>query len=148
MFAVDCPLDGPAQACVRFDTAEITERDRSKIGRDNAMTLFGLGRSEMILTVCSFRKKVSRRGTAIMLACYEHAQGSRQKERTIMLKTVFAMAVAALVFAAVSGTSQAVPIAPLQGATSADTGTVTQVRWYGHRRHCWRGPYGHLHCGW
>src|SRR5580692_9007659 len=99
----------------------------------------------MILTVRSFYKNVSRRGTAIMLACYEHAQGSRQKERTTM-KTVFAMAVAALVFAAVSGTSQAAPIAPLQGATSADNGTVTQVRWYGHR-HCWRGPYGHLHCG-
>jgi len=43
MFAVDCPLDDHAQACVRFDTAGITERDRSKIGRDNAMTLFGPG---------------------------------------------------------------------------------------------------------
>jgi predicted TIM-barrel fold metal-dependent hydrolase len=38
MFAVACPLDDHAQACARFDTAGITERDRSKIGRDNAMT--------------------------------------------------------------------------------------------------------------
>ena len=40
-----------------------------------------------------------------------------------MIRTVFAMAVAALVFAAVSGTSQAAPIAPLPGVTSADNGT-------------------------
>jgi predicted TIM-barrel fold metal-dependent hydrolase len=42
MFAVDCPLDDHAQACAPFSTAEITKRDRSKIGRDNTMTLFGL----------------------------------------------------------------------------------------------------------
>jgi len=43
MFAADCPLDDLAQACTRFETAEITERDRSKIGRGNTMTLFDPG---------------------------------------------------------------------------------------------------------
>jgi hypothetical protein len=56
------------------------------------------------------------------------------------------MAVAGLVFAAVTGTSQAAPMAPLPaGVTTTEHGTVTQVRWWGHR-HCWRGRYGHLHC--
>ena len=44
-----------------------------------------------------------------------------------MIRTVFAMAVAALVFAAVSGTSQAAPIAPLPSVTSTDAGSVTPV---------------------
>ena len=48
-----------------------------------------------------------------------------------MIRTMFAMAVAALVFAAVSGTSQAAPIAPLPGAVSTDAGGVTPV--YYHR---------------
>lgn len=71
-----------------------------------------------------------------------------------MLRTVFALVAAALMFAAVSGSSQAAPIAPLSGVAATDGGLVTQVYWhhgyYGwHRhRHCWRGPYGHLHCGW
>jgi hypothetical protein len=55
------------------------------------------------------------------------------------------MAVAGLVFAAVTSISQAAPMAPLPGATATDHGTVTQVRWWGHR-HCWRGRHGHLHC--
>jgi hypothetical protein len=66
-----------------------------------------------------------------------------------MIRTVFALAVAALVFAAVSGTSQAAPIAPLAGITSSDTGSVTQVYWHrgwGWHRHCWRGRWGRLHC--
>jgi hypothetical protein len=61
-----------------------------------------------------------------------------------MIRTVFAMAVATLLLAAVSGTSQAAPIAPLSGVTSPDNGKVTQVYW---RRHCWRGRWGRLHCG-
>jgi hypothetical protein len=64
-----------------------------------------------------------------------------------MIRTVFAMAVAAVIFAAVSGSSQAAPIAPLPGVAAADTGAVTQV-WYRHHRHCWRGRWGHLHCAW
>jgi hypothetical protein len=63
-----------------------------------------------------------------------------------MLRTVFALAVATLMIAAVSGTSQAAPIAPLSGVTT-DSGQLTKVYWHRHR-HCWRGPYGHLHCGW
>jgi len=63
-----------------------------------------------------------------------------------MIRTVFAMAVAALVLAAVSGTSQAAPIAPLPTGVAADSshGNVTHV-WYRHR-HCWRGRYGYVHC--
>jgi hypothetical protein len=61
-----------------------------------------------------------------------------------MIRTVFAMAAAVLVFAAVSGTSQAAPIAPLSsGVTSADNGQVTQVYWRGHwraRRWCYYHP--------
>jgi hypothetical protein len=61
-----------------------------------------------------------------------------------MTKTIFAMAVAGLIFVAVSGTSQAAPIAPLAGVTSNDASHVTQVRWW-HHRHCWRGRWG-WHC--
>jgi hypothetical protein len=49
------------------------------------------------------------------------------------------MAIAALAFTAVSGTSQAAPIAPLP-AVSTDNGGLTQVYWhhgYGWHRHCW-----------
>jgi hypothetical protein len=57
------------------------------------------------------------------------------------------MAVAGLVFAAVSGTSQAAPIAPLSSGVTAttDTGNVTQVRYWGRHR-CWIGRWGHRHC--
>jgi hypothetical protein len=57
-----------------------------------------------------------------------------------MTRTVFAMAVAGLLFAAVSGTSQAAPIAPLTGVTSGDAGSVTPVYYY-HR------GYYHRHWG-
>jgi hypothetical protein len=66
-----------------------------------------------------------------------------------MLRTVFAMAVVALCLAAVPGTSQASPIAPLPaGITATDHGSVTHVRWWRHHRHCWRGRWGRLHCAW
>ncbi|HUI15472.1 MAG TPA: hypothetical protein VL048_18600 [Xanthobacteraceae bacterium] len=66
-----------------------------------------------------------------------------------MIRTVFAMAVATLLMAAVSGTSQAAPIAPLPANVAAgDHGAVTHVWWYRHYRHCWRGRYGRLHCHW
>ena len=65
-----------------------------------------------------------------------------------MIKTLFAMAVAVLVFAAVSGTAQAAPMAPLPAPVAAsDHAQVTHVWWY-HHRHCWRGRWGHIHCGW
>ena len=67
-----------------------------------------------------------------------------------MTRTVFAMVVAGLLMSAVSGTSQAAPIAPISGAATADQSNVTPVYWYHHRyhRHCWRGYYGRLHCRW
>ena len=67
-----------------------------------------------------------------------------QGEHT-MLRTMFAMTVAGLLFAAVSGTSQAAPIAPLPSGVTKDSGGLTQV--YYHHRHCWVGRYGHMHCG-
>jgi predicted TIM-barrel fold metal-dependent hydrolase len=43
LFAVDYPFEDHAQACSWFDSTDISEADRRKIGRDNAMALFGLG---------------------------------------------------------------------------------------------------------
>ena len=75
-----------------------------------------------------------------------------------MKRIAFAIAVATLSVAAVSGTSQAAPIAPLSsGITATDNGNVTQVRWGYHRgwgrpgfrrgwrRHCW-WRHGRRHC--
>jgi gamma-resorcylate decarboxylase len=42
LFAVDYPFEDHAQAASWFDAAEIAEPDRRKIGRDNALALFGL----------------------------------------------------------------------------------------------------------
>jgi hypothetical protein len=64
-----------------------------------------------------------------------------------MLRTMFAMTVAGLLFAAVSGTSQAAPIAPLPAAAASEQGNLTQVYWRrGWHRHCWRGWHGYIHC--
>jgi len=75
-----------------------------------------------------------------------------------MTRTVFAMAVAAMLMLVLSGASQAAPIAPLSGAVTADQSKVTPVYWYHHRwyhhhwyrhhRRCWRGYYGRVHCRW
>ena len=66
-----------------------------------------------------------------------------------MTRIVFATAVATLLLFAVSGTSQAAPIAPPAGVMSGDNGAVTQVRWWrGGHRHCWRGRWGRVHCRW
>jgi hypothetical protein len=62
-----------------------------------------------------------------------------------MLRTVFAMAVAAVLFAAVSGTSQAAPMAPLSAGATSGQNDLTQVYWHRgwhggwhrHWRHCW-----------
>lgn len=43
LFAVDYPFEDHAQAVSWFDAADIAEADRRKIGRDNAVALFGLG---------------------------------------------------------------------------------------------------------
>jgi ABC-type glycerol-3-phosphate transport system substrate-binding protein len=75
-----------------------------------------------------------------------------------MTRIVFAMAVAAMLMLAASGTSRAAPIAPLSGVVTADQSNVTPVywyhhrwyhhRWYRHHRRCWRGYYGRVHCRW
>lgn len=59
-----------------------------------------------------------------------------------MLRTVFAVAVAGLIFAAVSGTAQAAPIAPLPPGYTVDFGILSDVAW----RRCWRDRWGRLHC--
>jgi gamma-resorcylate decarboxylase len=43
LFAVDYPFEDHMQAAAWFDAADIAEADRRKIGRSNAMALFGLG---------------------------------------------------------------------------------------------------------
>lgn len=43
MFAVDYPFEDNLQGARWFDTADIAEPDRIKIGRDNAIKLFNLG---------------------------------------------------------------------------------------------------------
>ena len=42
LFAVDYPFEDHMQACAWFDTCEIAETDRIKIGRSNAIKLFAL----------------------------------------------------------------------------------------------------------
>jgi hypothetical protein len=66
-----------------------------------------------------------------------------------MIRTVFAIAAGALALTAVSGASQAAPIAPLPAGVTADAGHghVTQA-WYYHHRHCWGGRWGRVHCHW
>ena len=52
-----------------------------------------------------------------------------------MLRTVFAIGIAGLIFAGGSGTSQAAPILPLPAAATAGLDNLTDVQW---GRHCWR----------
>jgi hypothetical protein len=59
-----------------------------------------------------------------------------------MTRTIFAIAITALILGAIPGTSRAAPIAPLTGVT-VDHSNLTQV-WWGRR--CWRGRWGRLHC--
>lgn len=67
-----------------------------------------------------------------------------------MKSTVFAIAVAALSLAAVSGIAQAAPIAPMASGVTVGHGNLTQVQywWHRHHRRCWVGRYGHMHCRW
>jgi hypothetical protein len=59
-----------------------------------------------------------------------------------MSRSVFALAVAGLVFALASGTAHATPISPLPEAITADFNVLTDVQW----RRCWRDRWGHRHC--
>ena len=42
MFSVDWPFEDVGEGCVWFDKAAMSEADRYKIGRDNAIKLFKL----------------------------------------------------------------------------------------------------------
>jgi len=56
-----------------------------------------------------------------------------------MIRTVFAMAAATLIFAAVSGTSQAAPIAPLPAGVAADSSHGNVTARVVSPPSCWRG---------
>src|SRR5262245_13437422 len=65
-----------------------------------------------------------------------------------MLRILFAIGIAGLVFAGGSGTTQAAPILPLPAAATADINNMTDVQW---RRRCWRDRWGRVRCrggGW
>ena len=64
-----------------------------------------------------------------------------------MLRAVFAIGIAGMIFAGGSGTVRAAPILPLPGAM-ADFNNLTDVQW---GRGCWRDSWGRVHCrggGW
>ena len=66
----------------------------------------------------------------------------------MLLRTVFAIGIAGLIFAGGSGTSQAAPILPLPVAATAGLDNMTDVQW---GRRCWRDRWGRLRCnggGW
>lgn len=74
-----------------------------------------------------------------------------------MTRTLFAMAIAGAIFAAVPAATQAAPMAPLPAGATGDHGVLTQVQWGPHwrrgwgwrgGRRCWRGRWGRLHCRW
>jgi hypothetical protein len=61
-----------------------------------------------------------------------------------MFQTIFALAVAGLILAAVPGTSQAAPVAPLTTeVTVQHHSNMTEVHWI---RRCWRSHLGVVHC--
>jgi hypothetical protein len=59
-----------------------------------------------------------------------------------MLRITLAIAVAGLIFVAVSGAAQATPITPLPANALTDVNILTDVAW----RRCWRDRWGRLHC--
>jgi hypothetical protein len=59
-----------------------------------------------------------------------------------MLRSVFMIAIAGLILAAVSGIAPAAPIAPPPAGMTAHLGDLTDVSW----RRCWRDRWGRLHC--
>jgi hypothetical protein len=54
---------------------------------------------------------------------------SAQNRETHMLRTILAIAVAGLIFAAVSGTAQATPITPIPVSAFTDLNILTDVAW-------------------
>jgi hypothetical protein len=61
-----------------------------------------------------------------------------------MLRTIFAIGIAGLIFAGGSITSQAAPILPLPAAATAGFDNMMDVQW---GRRCWRDRWGRLVCG-
>lgn len=59
-----------------------------------------------------------------------------------MPRTVIAIALASLIFAAVSETTQAAPVAPLPPGVTGGFSDLTDVQW----RRCWRDRWGRPHC--
>ena len=59
-----------------------------------------------------------------------------------MLRTVFAIAVAGLIFTAVSGTAQAAQLRRCPRVTRSTFEILSDVQW----RRCWRDRWGRLHC--
>ena len=59
-----------------------------------------------------------------------------------MLRPVFAIVVAGLIFAAVPGTSCAAPMVPPPAGLMSHLTDLTDVSW----RRCWRDRWGRLHC--
>src|SRR5262252_893292 len=62
----------------------------------------------------------------------------------MMLRTMFAIGIAGLIFAGGPVTTQAAPILPLPGAATAAVDNMTDVQW---GRRCWRDRWGRLRCG-
>ncbi len=65
------------------------------------------------------------------------------------LKALAALAGATLLASAFAAPAAAMPL-PAPGIGHEIGAPVQQVWWrrWHHHRHCWRGPRGHLHCGW
>ncbi|MGA9198831.1 MAG: hypothetical protein WB037_27445 [Pseudolabrys sp.] len=62
---------------------------------------------------------------------------------THMLRTVFAIGIAGLIFAGGSGTTQAAPILPVPAAATVGLDNLTDVQW---GRNCWRDRWGRVRC--
>src|SRR5215468_5506266 len=60
-----------------------------------------------------------------------------------MLRILFAVGIAGLVFAGGSGTTQAAPILPLPAVATAGIDNMTDAQW---GRRCWRDRWGRLRC--
>jgi len=58
-----------------------------------------------------------------------------------MLRTIFAIAVTGLIFAALPGSAQAAPVAPLPTGVMADINIFSDVA-----RRCWRDRWGRVRC--
>jgi len=59
-----------------------------------------------------------------------------------MPRAMFAIGIASLIFVALSGTTQAAPVAPIPKGVTAGLDSLTDVQW----RRCWRDRWGRLHC--